>query len=134
MLRPRWRKVLADLWDNKIRSLLVIASIAVGLFAIGFIVTIHFVISNDIRSSYASVNPANITLNTTPFDDDLVERIHHMQGVKDAEGVRYVNLRLKSAPGEWIGLTITAIHDFKKSNINQVTLEQGRWPPGHFPH
>ena len=140
MFRPRWRKVLADLWDNKIRSLLVIASIAVGLFAIGFIVTIHFVISNDIRSSYASVNPANITLNTTPFDDDLVERIRHMQAatgssltgsrVKDAEGVRYVNLRLKSAPGEWIGLTITAIHDFEKSNINQVTLEQGRWPPG----
>jgi len=140
MFRPRWRKVLADLWENKVRSLLVVASIAVGLFAIGFIVTIHFVISNDMRSSYASVNPANITLNTTPFDDDLVERIRHMQAatgssltgsrVKDAEGVRYVNLRLKSAPGKWIGLTITAINDFKKSNINQVTLEQGRWPPG----
>ena len=37
MLRPRLHKVLSNLWGNKIRSLLVIASIAVGLIALGMI-------------------------------------------------------------------------------------------------
>jgi putative ABC transport system permease protein len=31
MLRPRWRKVLRDLWSNKTRTLLVVLSIAVGV-------------------------------------------------------------------------------------------------------
>ena len=37
MMRPRWHKALADLWSNKMRSLLVIVSIAIGLFAVGLI-------------------------------------------------------------------------------------------------
>ena len=33
-MRPRWRKVISDLIDNKVRTLLVVLSIAVGVFAI----------------------------------------------------------------------------------------------------
>ena len=39
LLKPRWSKVRSDLWDDKTRSGLVIASIAVGVFAIGMIIT-----------------------------------------------------------------------------------------------
>ena len=34
-MKPRWRKVLHDLFDNKGRTLLVVFSIAVGVFSIG---------------------------------------------------------------------------------------------------
>ena len=37
MLSPRWRKVLRDLWINKTRTLLVVLSIAVGVFDVGMI-------------------------------------------------------------------------------------------------
>ena len=37
LFRPRWSKVLSDLWDSKFRTILVVASIAVGVFAIGVI-------------------------------------------------------------------------------------------------
>ena len=37
MLSPRWRKVLGDLWSNKTRTILVVLSIAVGVFAVGMI-------------------------------------------------------------------------------------------------
>ena len=30
MIRPRWRKVLRDLWGNKVRTMLVVISIAIG--------------------------------------------------------------------------------------------------------
>ena len=56
-------KVLSDLWGNKVRTLLVVASMAVGLFAVGMIATIHAILSTDIRASYAAVNPANIMIN-----------------------------------------------------------------------
>jgi ABC-type antimicrobial peptide transport system permease subunit len=56
MLRPRWRKVLHDLWSNKARTLLVIASIAVGVFAIGVITGAYVLLSEDLSASYAAVN------------------------------------------------------------------------------
>ena len=37
MLSPRWRKVLRDLWGNRARTMLVVLSIAVGVFAVGMI-------------------------------------------------------------------------------------------------
>jgi putative ABC transport system permease protein len=47
MRRPRFQKVLSDLWSNRMRSLLVVASIAVGLFALGVMTTIYVVALHD---------------------------------------------------------------------------------------
>ena len=70
MIRPRWRKVLSDLWDNKLRTLLVVASIAVGVFSIGMIAGTYEIISKDMGASYASANPANIDIRTDDFNQD----------------------------------------------------------------
>ncbi len=86
VVRPRWSKVLADLWDNKTRTLLVVLSIAVGVFAIGTIANAFQILSEDIDASYASVNPANITIMTEPFDEDFLSSVEGMPGVADAEG------------------------------------------------
>jgi len=39
MLSSRWYKIWHDLWGNKTRTLLIVLSIAVGLFAVGTIVS-----------------------------------------------------------------------------------------------
>jgi putative ABC transport system permease protein len=54
ILSPRARKVLADLWANRTRTLLVVASIAVGAFAVGAITTTYVVFGEDIAVSYAA--------------------------------------------------------------------------------
>ena len=74
-VRPRWSKVLADLWDNKTRTLLVVLSIAVGVFAVGTIANAFAILSVDVDASYAAVNPANITITTESFDDDFLESV-----------------------------------------------------------
>jgi putative ABC transport system permease protein len=56
LARPRWRKVIADLWTNRTRSVLVILSIAVGLFAIGLIDTLRVVIPSAMAQGYRSTN------------------------------------------------------------------------------
>ncbi len=129
MIRPRWRKVLADLVGNKARLVLVVASIAVGLFAIGMIATVHDVLSTDLRKGYAAVNPANIQISVDSCNQDLIDEIRHTPGVKDAAGVFNTSLRLSSDPGQWIAVNIEAITNFKKMDINRVSLDQGVWPP-----
>ncbi len=129
MLRPRWRKVLADLWGNKARTLLVVASIAVGVFAIGVIAGTYAILAEDLNTSYASTNPANISLLTTPFDLDFVDAISRMHGIADAEGRRQVTVRLQTGPDAWDTLTLVAIPDFGEMQIHKLLPQQAAVVP-----
>ncbi len=68
LLKPRWSKVFTDLWADKTRTGLVVASIAVGVFAIGMIISAYVILGQDINRSYAAVDPPNIVILTDPFE------------------------------------------------------------------
>ena len=128
-LRPRWRKVLADLADNKVRSLLVIASIAVGVFAVGMVVGSYVMISSDLALSYAAANPANIVLTVDPFGLDLVDSVARLPGVAAAEGRQEVVVRVHKPDGQWATLTLTAVPRFAETTINMVLPVSGAVAP-----
>ena len=88
-MRPRWQKVFSDLRGNLGRTTLVIASIAVGLFAFGVIATLYVVIRQDMREGYAAVQPANIRLRTSFVDDDMLSSIRDLPGVEEIQGSHY---------------------------------------------
>jgi putative ABC transport system permease protein len=129
-LRPRWNKALSDLWGNKIRSLLVIASIAVGLFAVGMITTTHAIITEDMRGGYAARNPANMMVAVNHVDDDLLDIVRSVEGVAHAEGARLFELQTLDGQGRWFRVSIKAGKDLDSMQINQVKLVEGAWPPG----
>ncbi|MFN2124845.1 MAG: FtsX-like permease family protein [Candidatus Promineifilaceae bacterium] len=129
-LRPRWRKVLADLWDNKLRTALVVASIAVGVFAVGTIGNTYAIISEDINVSYASINPANIEILTDPFDDEVVDVIKTVPGVADAIGQHFVGVRLSKDGETWIAHNVVAQDDPANSPISQRLPYAGEPYPG----
>ena len=125
-MRPRWRKVLHDLWDNKARTFLVVFSIAVGVFSIGVISGTYQIISNDMSISYAANNPANIDARMVDFDDDVLTSIHNLRGVDDAEGRRVVNFRVRRVGSDqWVSLDIVAIDDFSENKINLLRPVSG---------
>ena len=130
-MKPRWRKVLHDLIDNKGRTLLVVFSIAVGVFSIGVIAGAYQVISNDMSASYAANVPANIELRMANFDDDVLTSIHNQHGVQDAEGRRVFNMRVR-VPGteKWTTLDMVAFESFEKNAINLLTPVEGDVVPG----
>ncbi len=129
-MRPRWKKVLADLWSNKIRSLLVIASITVGLFAIGMIASLHSLLGEDMRASYLKVNPANVLVRAVGFNQDYVDHISHLPGISRAEGVVFSSLRMEVGQDEYISVEVRAYQDYDEMKINQVEVVEGKWPPG----
>ena len=131
MIRPRWRKVLSDLWENKLRTLLVVASIAIGVFSIGMIAGSYEIISHDMGASYASANPANINMQVAPFDQDLLDSVKNLPGVKQAEGRAIISLRGRAQGGEWKSLNLVAIDDFKNFNIDLLLPRQGSSTPAN---
>ncbi|MEZ4771280.1 MAG: ABC transporter permease [Caldilineales bacterium] len=130
VMRPSWRKVLADLWADKTRTVLVVASIAVGVFAIGAIMTTFVILSQDMQVSYAASQPSNIEIITTPFNDDLVDAVGNMPGVADAEGRQVISARSSSDGITWRPLDIVAVKDFAESQINLLTPGTGSVAPG----
>ena len=130
-MKPRWRKVLHDLIDNKGRTLLVVFSIAVGVFSIGVIAGAYEIILNDMSVSYSSNRPANIELRMLDFDEDVLTSIHNQHGVQEAEGRRVLNIRVR-VPGteKWTTLDMTALDDFEKNTINLLAPIEGEMIPG----
>lgn len=130
-MRPRWHKVVADLFSHKIRSLLVIASIAIGLFAIGMISTSYQILSEDMRSGYLAIHPANIQIRSLAFDQNFVDRIGNLPGIEDTQGARNFSLQVRTSSGEWTPINIKALsdRDLQEQAINETTLLQGIWPP-----
>ena len=129
-MKPRWRKVIHDLYDNKGRTLLVVFSIAVGVFSIGVIAGTYQIISHDMSASYAAKSPGNIELRMTNFDDDVLTSIQNENGVKDAEARRVFNMRVR-VPGteKWTTLDMTAFQDFENNSINLLTPVEGATIP-----
>jgi putative ABC transport system permease protein len=129
-MKPRWRKVLLDLIENKGRTVLVVLSIAVGVFSIGVISGTYVIISNDMSETYAANNPANIEFRMDDFDDDMLTTIRNARGVKDVEGRRVVNMRVREMEREkWITLDIIAVEDFDKNKINLLNPMSGMAKP-----
>ena len=132
ILKPRWRKVLSDLWDSKRRTFLVIASIAVGVFAIGMIMSAYFIMAEDINISYAAVNPVNVEIWTDPFDEDLTRIIERIPGVDGVEGQQVMQIRSRKRDDIWQGVKLIIKDDFEASEINLLTTLEGIQIPGKY--
>lgn len=131
-LRPRWRKVIRDLWVNKSRTALVVLSIAVGVFAVGTILNSRTALSDSLAQTYAATNPAHATILTlTAFDEDLIKTVRNMNEVEDADARRSVTVRLQTGPNEWINTQLVAIPDYNDMQVNIVKPDSGAWPPGN---
>jgi len=130
LIRPRWRKVLADLWDGKVLTLLVVASIAVGVFGVGMIVSGYVIIDEDLRRSFKSINPANVLLVTDPLDEALLHSIRKLPAVADAEARRHLSVRVSVSVSEWDTLELQAIPDWEELSINRLVPLQGATAPG----
>ncbi len=127
---PRWRKVAADLWGNKTRTVLVVLSIAVGVFAVGMIAGSGVIMTRDLRAAYDATSPSSAQIFTKDsFDEDLVETIRRMRSVGDADGRRFVSVRYSAGPGKWREMLLIALRDYKEIRVNKVWHKTGAWPP-----
>ena len=129
-MRPRWRKVFSDLGDNKLRTALVVISIAIGVFSVGMISGSYIIIYGDMSASYGGATPANIKIAADPFEQDFVDTIANLPDVKDAEGRRLVNVRVRIGEDRWTAMDLIAIDDFENSRINLLLPVDGLPAPG----
>lgn len=130
MFSPRWRKVLSDLTSNKTRTILVVLSIAVGVFAVGMIAGSREILAKDLATANDSTNPFSAAISTNQmFDDELVQTVRRMPGIADAEARSQVILQVRVGDQEGKNTQFDIIPDFDDMRISTVTPSAGAWPP-----
>jgi putative ABC transport system permease protein len=130
MLRARWYKVINDLFGNKTRTLLIVLSMAVGLFALGIILSARVILSDGLAESFAAINPSSGTVQTAElFDEDFIESVRSMKDVQEVDARRSISARVQTASGEWKNITIFVIANYDDIRVNKVTSQSGAWPP-----
>ncbi|MFN8456473.1 MAG: hypothetical protein U0401_17695 [Anaerolineae bacterium] len=140
MLNPRWQKIWSDLWANKVRTGLMILSLAAGVFGVGVIMNTQAILNRNFAAGFAAVNPASATLLTDAFDEEWVKTVRRMPEIQEAEGRRKMTVRLaapsagggstaQTEPDKWLDLELYALDNFDDLRVNKVRLESGTWPP-----
>jgi putative ABC transport system permease protein len=134
MMSPRLAKVLRDLASNKVRTLLVIVSIAVGVMAVGATLSIQTVLSRELEGNWQSSIPASGRVNTgTPFTQQFVNAVRQMPEIEDAVGRANTFTRVQldpNDPGNFKYIDLNAIPDFNDLRMNVFVRADGpAWPP-----
>jgi putative ABC transport system permease protein len=126
-IRPRWKKVWADLWGNKSRTVLVVLSIAIGVFAVGMVANAYLILDEASTVGYEAVNPTSAFIVASLFDDDLVDSVRKMPEVAEAEGKRVRSVRL-FLNGRWYSSDLAAL-DYDNSRVNLLQSTGGKAIP-----
>jgi putative ABC transport system permease protein len=129
MLDTRWQKVLADLWKQRGRTLIVALAIAVGVFAVGIVVNARTILVREYDSDQGAALPASAIVDTYPFDEDLARSVARLPGVAAAEGRTLVRTRVFDSGGKPRELVLVAVPDFINLQVDSLTPLDGFWPP-----
>ncbi|MBS3974796.1 MAG: ABC transporter permease [Actinobacteria bacterium] len=136
MVAPRWRKVLRDLAGHKFRSLLVVLSISVGIFAIIVVLGARGVLLREFEAVFEDSNPPTATIWVMNADDDVVDAVDRVAGVRAAEGRRVTSLRFvigsapkEGAPANWSTIQLQAVPDFENQQTGRFKVLQDRSLP-----
>lgn len=128
-IKPRWRKVLVDFWENKARLALVIASIFIGVYSIGMIQVTSTILPASLQRTYEGSIPANITIKTDPFDQGLIDAVNRMAQVQSADGRKSIAVRARVVGKQrWDNLNLIAVDDPAQKSLKELTLVDGKFP------
>lgn len=125
--KPRWILILRNLWNNKPRTILVVLSIAVGVFAVGMVVNAYLLLVEGATVNYQKTQPFSAFLVTSPFDDEIVESVRNMPAIREAAARRQQRMRIQLG-GEWFSLQLNAI-PFDDQRIALLESTRGMFPP-----
>jgi putative ABC transport system permease protein len=110
---------------------LVVLSIAIGVFSVGTIAGSQNVFSRGLNGTWASASPPSATLFADLFDKELLWTVRNVPGVEEVDARRQLYLRFKTDPNaeQWRNIQIFAYPNYDDIRVQQVWPQRGAWPP-----
>src|SRR5687767_860852 len=128
MLPTRWYKVIHDLWDNRIRTLVVALAVAVGVYAVGSVLSTQTVMLREFHADRSSATVAHAIVRAEPFDKEMAARMAQIPGIAAAEGRRTFSARIITSPTTTRDIRVEALTDFHNQQVDRYLWVDGEWP------
>lgn len=134
----RWKKIMRDLFSNRSRTMLVVLSIAVGIFATGAILGARQVLLREFDRDYANSDRASITMTTTDVSPRVLRQIAQRSDVTQVSGRRNLMCRVRQQSksknavtnsNEWESLELNALGEFGAQPGRIIKTNALSWPP-----
>jgi putative ABC transport system permease protein len=125
-----WHKVWYDLWQNKLRTLLAILSIAVGVFAVGTIFGLIDQLLSGMDAAHRAVAPSHVNIILRSYiDEATAAEVAEVPGVVAVDPANQISIRYKTAPDEdWELGSLVMRPDYDQQTLDKMELTAGRWP------
>ena len=128
-MNSSWRKAIADFWQERTRTVLVVLAIALGVSGFTAVLASYAILTRELNDDYLATNPASATLFVDRVDEATLAAVLQNPAVGAAEARRVVVGKIKSGPAEWRSLALFVVKDFKAMQVSTLQPEQGAWPP-----
>jgi putative ABC transport system permease protein len=130
-MSSRWKKIWAEFWGNKSRTILTIITIAVGVLAVGFNTSLGLYMAESMDGDYLSASPSEATVYAGPLDDDMVKIAREVPGVDAVEGRRSTSATVVRTDDKKASIQFTAVEDPSQTTLNQLkpALGETSLPP-----
>ncbi len=125
-----WKKLWFDLWARKTRTLLVIISIAAGVFAVGTVFGMNDQLVKRLDQAHQSTFPSHINMFLrSPIGQDMAAELGRIPGIVDVDITNHISVRYKRDMDEnWQPGMVATRPDFQHQIYDLVTLRNGQWP------
>jgi putative ABC transport system permease protein len=120
-----YKKIFADLWTNKARSILVALSIGVGIFAVGIMVNAKIIVKHDMELDFFSTNPHTARLYTQDFDDNLLEDLRSLPEVESVDASYNLWVKIASTSDKLFDINLNSINSIDSIQVDKIVLESG---------
>ena len=124
-MSSRWKKVWADFWGSRSRTMLTVLMIAVGAFAVGFNSNMGLYMNESMDNDYLSANPSEAQVFASPLDNDMVVAARTVPGVNAVAGFSSISARIVRPDGSFVDIQFTAAEDPNKLTVNLLKPVQG---------
>jgi len=125
-----WSKVWADLWGNKVRTILVVLSISAGVFAVGAMFGMGDQLLSGMDRAHQAVFPSHLSMWLTErVDRNIVTGLKRIKGVEDIEVYNQITVRYKIHPeDEWKTGLLEMRDGYDSLKYDILQLKEGHWP------
>ncbi len=125
-----WHKLWADLWQDKARTWLAIASIAAGVFSVGTLFGMIDLLLSQMDAAHRQSKPSHISLILRQDADvTLLEKVKALPQVAGVDYMTQLTVRFRtSVDGDWQMGSLVVRPDYANQNYDVSRLQAGSWP------
>jgi len=125
-----WSKVQRDLFQNWARSITIILTITLGVFALGVVINLYVILNTKMKESLQLSNPSHIHVPVAlGFNQTQARRLERIPGVAAVEAVTISRIRWKkTGDAEWSSGMLIARDSYTNQVMDLITLDAGSWP------